>query len=236
MLPEPYEYIKNIGFNDYYYFKLGGFAYSYLAINTVEEVVAIKQRRFRKDKIYHSEIPMALKLLPLNSLVLFLIYQANLLKKYTYELDVEGDKIDIYHTWDDYDFNDVRKVFKEFVVDVAGASNYDLGYTIKNHVARGFEKDGFMYLATEKVNLLNRSYWLIRTNEYGHLHIIEVKETGLIGKSLTTDVTEILLDRSLLEIISNDLDNGKFESEKEASYDVEDLDIVEEKIEKEGDK
>lgn len=230
MLPKPYEFISNIGFNDYYYFKLSGYAYGYLAVSTVDELVEIKKRRFFKDKIKNHEIPMGLKLLPLNSLVLFFIYQASLLKAYTHELDVDNNKIDIYNEWDEFDLNDVKKVFKEAIIKNAGSSNYEINPVIHNPVAKGFDRDGFMYVATENVNLLNRSYWLLRTTQYGNMHFIEVKESGIKGKSLTVDVNEVLLDRSLINRIAQDLDSGKFvEDDNDVDItEIEDLDEMRE--------
>lgn len=147
MLPEPYKFIKNIGFQDYYYFKLEGLAYQYLAVHAMEEVSSIKKRRFRKPKIEHHEIPMGLSLLPLNSLILFFIYQAHAIKSNTYELDIDGNKIELYPEWDEFDFSDLKKLFKDSIIKQAGTSNYELNYVIHNPVAKGFDKDGFTYVA-----------------------------------------------------------------------------------------
>ena len=229
MLPEPYKFIKNIGFQDYYYFKLEGLPYQYLAVSGVEEVSSIKKRRFRKDKIENHEIPMSLTLLPLNSLVLFFIYQASMIKSNTYEMDIDGNKIELYPEWDEFDFSDLKKVFREQVVAPAGTSNYELNYVVHNPVAKGFDRDGFTYIATEHVNMLNRSYWLMRSTQYGNLHIVEVKESGTKNKNLTIGVNEILLDRSLIDKIASDLDNGAFVKEEDFNVvEVESLDEMRE--------
>lgn len=210
MLPKPYEYLMSLGHADYYYLRLNDVPYPFLSSVVSETVDSERPRFLRKPKIETIKIPVSQKTLPLNSMVLFLLYNSSLINPITYELDIDNNKIDIYGEWDDYDVESLRKSFKSAVADIAGVSNYDFGYTIHDLVARGFDKVGYHYVCVEKTGSFSRTYWLVRTTRYGAISLVSVNESGTEKNSITTGVNVFLIDRTLIKKIMEDFLNKKF--------------------------
>lgn len=225
MLNRPFEYVRSFGKTNYYYLELEDLPYKFLAAEMFETLIEHTPRFLRKPKQKEITIPFVVKTMPMNSLFLFLLANALNLSVYTYELDVNENKIDIYKTWSDSDIFDLQEAFKEFLKSVEGKSNYSVPKTIKNPVAKGYDKDNYSFFALEKNGSYARTYWLLRTTETGALHLVAVNEVGTEAKPITMSVDTMLLDREMLTHIMNDFKNGKLLPK----------DDVEIKLEKEND-
>lgn len=225
MLKKPFIPIGRIGNNDYYYLKDSTMPYSLLVYNTSETITYEKKTLFGNRVVEKKHIT-AQKALPLNTLVLYLIYQASLLNKETYELDVEDNKIFTYPVWSEYDFDDIRTTFKKAIIEVAGKSNYDFMYTPVNETAISLNRRGdYSFICEETIGMYHKSNWLARTTKYGALGIVEVCSVGTDKSNITNNVNFHLLDRSLIEKITVDFLSGKLTRQDDnKKIEVEDLD------------
>jgi hypothetical protein len=204
ILKPPYFYFDTVGNTDYYYLKIDDVPYTFLSAWSFELIQEQKKRLFMKPKMVDIEVPVAQKTMPLTALVIFTMFNSLMLSVKTYELDVDSKKIDVYHTWSEHDIEDMKQSFKTSVMDAAGKSNYEMPYTVKNPVAKGFTKDGYDFLAIEHNGAFHRTYWLVKTTKYGALSFAMVTEAGTEKDSATTSSTVMLLDRNLVNTIIED--------------------------------
>lgn len=217
----PYEKFYSVGNVNYYYLDFKDMAYPFVAMETCEQIRMVRKFLFfKKEK--NINVPVSLKLMPLNSLILFTMHNALLLNESTYELDVEDKKIPIFQTWEEADLEELKSAFNSHIAAVAGSSNYSFPKTIKNPVAKGFTKDGFLFLGLETHGAMNRTYWLVRTNKYGNTHLINVAETGPMYDPITTSNNIYFVDRDFMKAVIDDFKNGKFDRE-EKELKIEDM-------------
>lgn len=220
---EPYENFYSVGNVNYYYLNFEDSAYPYVGFENVETIKTYKKFLFFKSKEKTVDLPVSFKLLPLNSLLLFTFMNALMLNETTYELDVENNKIPVYSVWDELDLEDLKKSFYEQIIKVTGVSNYSFPKTIKNPVAKGFAKNGFLYLALETHGKLNRTYWMIRTNKFGNTHVVSVAESGEEGDPITSSTQVFFVDRDFIKIVVEDFKKGKFVKKEENLQKIEDI-------------
>jgi hypothetical protein len=222
MLIPPYEVLHKTGNTTYSYLRFSDLPYSFLGMTANEEIVEQIPRFLRKPKEVYRDIVISHKLLPLNSMVLYLLMYADSMAPNTYELDVDDNKVNIFSTWDDFDVVDLRKGFYNQVIKASGASNYSFPETIHNKAAKGFDKEGYQFFCLETNGSFNRTYWLIRTTKYGAINFVSVQETGTLKDSISTASTIYMLDRRLINKIIDDFRNKHFEKES-VPVNVEDI-------------
>jgi hypothetical protein len=215
MLKPPYEILHETGNTQYSYLSFSDLPYTFLGMTAFETILEQRPRLLRKPKNITRQLIIGHKLLPLNSMVLYLLMYADSLQPNTYELDVNDEKINIYGEWDDFDVEDLKKGFYNQVLSVSGVSNYTFPVTIHNKTARGFDKDGYKFFALEKNGTFSRTYWLIRTTKYGAINFVSVQETGTETDSIATSTTIYMLDRKLISRVIDDFKNRHFEKKVE---------------------
>jgi hypothetical protein len=222
MLKVPYQKFYSVGNVNYYYLDFQDMAYPFVGIETVESIQTHRKTLFGKLFKKEKNIPVALRLMPLNTLILYMLSNVLLLNESTYELDVEGNKIPIYNTWNEHDVADILNEFYRQIIVPAGLSNYSFHKTVKNPVAKGYTKDGFIPIGVEHHGSLNRTYWLVRTNKFGNTHFIGVTETGKDEDPITTSCNTYFVDRTFIDIVINDFKSGKFKKD-EKDFQVEEV-------------
>lgn len=196
------------GNSNYSYLKIDDLPYSFLVTDNVEKIIEDKRFLFfKRSKVI--DFHLGRKLLPLNSMILYVLMNSVELKEYTYELDVESEKIPIYRTWDDFDVEDLKKGFIESVIKPVGISNYYFPHTLKSHTARGIAKDGYNFFCMEKNGDLHRSYWFVRTNKYGMLQLLELVESGPESGGIVTHMYDHIIDKQLATLLVENFYKGR---------------------------
>lgn len=194
--------IYSTGNMNYYHVDISGLPSTYLAIEIFDAVNKATKRWFRKGyKLKPEIITTGLRMMPINSLVLWLITNAVMMEPYTYKLDVNDEKLDIYKEWDAFDIKDLKDAFKNHIKEAGGESNYTFPVVPKNKVVKGYVSDNYEYFATESNGAMSKTHWLVRFTPYGFLHFIAVEEVGTEASSVTIGVNSVMMDRELMKTI-----------------------------------
>ncbi len=202
MLKAPYEHIHTKGANRYYILNIHDLPYAFLANESIEKIDQETHRFLRKPKVESQELIQSLKLMPINSHILFLI------KRF---LDLPlREKIDkggleyheIYEIWQDVDILDLQHEFSTMITNAGGTKKWSFPKTIKNNVARAFSTKGHMFFGLEHDSMFRNHYWLLRTTKNGILKITNVIEVGLNNDDRITSVVDsYLIDKDLAKAL-----------------------------------
>lgn len=208
MLREPYNLIAKKDYNNYYYLDLHDTKQSFLAVESVEFLDENKKRFLRKPKVTPVEVTQNLKLLPLTSLTLYYMVQFLEINKIE-TVDVGGmEPEDIYGVWDEFDITDLKVGYEKLVANALKKEKGEYGWlspkTIKNPVAKAFDRDGYNFIGIDKPSSFVRNYWLVRTSPQGNLTFVMVKEAGIDSNTITVGSDMFVLDRGLCHRIVSD--------------------------------
>jgi hypothetical protein len=206
MLNQPYELILKKDQNRYYYLNLSDYNQTFLAVESVEMLDQTTKRFLRKPKVEQVELTQNLKILPLTSVVVYLMSQFLETINVRKTVDKDGMEVEeLHNVWDEFDILDLQNTFAEIVKRAGGSNNWHMPKTFKNPVAKAFDKDGYHFFGIDHVSSLMRNHWLVRTTPQGNIVIVIVKETGFYGKStITVGVDTFIFNKELCNKIISD--------------------------------
>lgn len=219
MLKEPYTLIHTEGNVRYYYLKFEDNPVTYIAAETIEPVIAVKKRWLRKPHVKNDEVTLSLKMVPLNSMLAFLMASA-----YFDDPKAIDDEGNVYSKWNAFDISDMADVFKEYLMQSGDNTTYDFPHIFKNPVVKGFSKDirDVIPYAIENHGRFSRTMWLASRDSRGTLTTVSVEDIGKRTHSITNTVTIFLFSRDLMKIILEDMEKGLFTQEDSTPVFVED--------------
>ena len=184
MLRKPYKKFYEIGTNNYYTLETGDT--TFLAVESV-----LPYKGWFRTK----EFTTAIKMLPINSNILFALAQVLKLEK-TGEKVQEGMEKEEYFEVLDVDL--IRKQLKK-IVDSAEQETHRFHYKkpTYNETALGLLNEGYGLLATEIIGTYMRKKWLMRTDKNGVVRIVEITLGGKPTKTRVVDIKFHTLNRNI---------------------------------------
>lgn len=195
MLKKPYQKFYELELNNYYTLETADT--TFLAVETV-----LPYKRWFKNK----EFTTAIKMLPLNSSILYALAQVLKLEK-TGEQEQEGMEKEEY--FQILDVKSVRNELKEIVESAdTGSHRFDYRKPIHNETLKHLAEEGYAILTTEIIGTYMRKQWLMRTDKNGVVRIIEAT---LGGKPTTAKVIDIkfhTLNRNIVFSLLNKITKG----------------------------
>lgn len=195
MLKKPYQKFYELEMNNYYTLETADT--TFLAVETV-----LPYKRWFKNK----EFTTAIKMLPLNSSILYALAQVLKLEK-TGEQEQEGMETEEY--FQILDVKAVRNELKEIVESAdTGSHRFDYRKPIHNETLKHLADEGYTILTTELIGTYMRKQWLMRTDKNGVVRIIEAT---LGGKPTTAKVIDIkfhTLNRNIVFSLLNKITKG----------------------------
>lgn len=176
MLKKPYKKIHDIELNNYYLLDTADT--TFLA---TESVLPYK-RLFRKG-----EFTTAIKMLPLNSNILYAFAKVLMLTK-TGESEAK-DGIEKEEYFQILDVKSVRNELKSIVAS-ADVENHKFDYQkpVHNETIKQLLLEGYELLTTEIIGTYMRKHWLMRSDKNG---VVRVVEATLGGKPASAKVVDI---------------------------------------------
>ena len=184
MLRKPYKKFHEIELNNYYTLETADTTFL-----VVESVLPYKSW-FRTK-----EFTTAIKMLPINSNILFALAQVLKLKKTGEKVQEEMEKEEYFEI---LDVNTIRKQLKK-VVDSAEQSNHRFNYrlSVNNETAISLIKEGYALLTTEVLGTYMNKQWLMRSDKNGVVRIVEVTLGGKPTKTRVVDIKFHTLNRNI---------------------------------------
>jgi hypothetical protein len=196
MLKKPYQKIHEIELNNYYTLETSD------TLFLVTESILPYKKRFKKG-----EFTIAIKMLPLNSNIMYAFAKVLELKKIGESEEKEGLVKEEY--FEILDVKNVRKQFKE-IVDNSGIENHKFDYQkpVYNDTIKQLLTEGYDLLATETIGTYMRKYWLMRSDKNG---VVRIVEATLGGKPMTSKVVDMkfhTVNRNIILGLLNKIEKG----------------------------
>ena len=184
MLKKPYQKIYELELNNYYTLETSDTTFL-----VVESVLPYKSW-FRTK-----EFTTAIKMLPINSSILYALTKVPQLKKTGEKLLEDMEKEEYFEI---LDVNTIRKQLKK-VVDSAEQSNHRFDYrkTVHNETALSLINEGYALLTTEVLGTYMNKQWLMRSDKNGVVRIVEVTLGGKPTKTRVVDIKFHTLNRNI---------------------------------------
>lgn len=196
MLKKPYIKFYELELNNYYTLETADT--TFLSVETV-----LPYKKLFKKK----EFTTAIKMLPLNSNILFALSQVLKLEKTGESEEAEGmEKEEYFQT---LDVKSIRNQLKE-IVDNADADNHRFDYRkpVHNEVLKGLVNEGYELLSTEVIGTYMRKQWLMRSDKNGVVRIIEATLGGKPSTAKAIDIKFHTLNRNIVFSLLKQMTKG----------------------------
>jgi hypothetical protein len=203
MLKRPYELIYQKEINNYYLLPLP--ESNMIAVETV-----MKARGwFGREK----DIPVGLQMIPLNSglLAVFLEF----LKLEQVGEKKIADDMPVIPLYDNINIKPIREKLKKIAkgIDV----NFQYTPVVLNDTVKELINEGYQVLGINTIGSHAREVWLVKTNDFGTLHVMTVflhgkpsvdsvgfAKLSLFDRALVTEILEVITDKKQMEELKND--------------------------------
>jgi len=195
MLKKPYQKFYELELNNYY--TLDTSDTTFLAVETVLPY----KKLFKKG-----EFTTAIKMLPLNSSILYALAQVLKLEK-TGEQEQEGmEKEEYFQT---LDVKQVRNELKQIIEEAdTGSHRFDYRKPIHNETLKNLADEGYTLLTTELIGTYMRKQWMMRTDKNGVVRIIEATLGGKPSTAKVIDIKFHTLNRNIVLTLLNKITKG----------------------------
>lgn len=186
MLKKPYQKFYELELNNYYTLETSDT--TFLAVESV-----LPYKRWFKKK----EFTTAIKMLPLNSNILYALAQVLKLEKVGESEEKEGLEKEEY--FDVLDVKAVRNELKE-IIENADTDNHRFDYRkpIHNEVLKNLALEGYTLLTTEIIGTYMRKQWMMRSDKNGVVRIIEATLGGKPSTAKVVDIKFHTLNRNIV--------------------------------------
>lgn len=192
MLKKPFKKIYEIELNNYYTVDTSDTTFL-----TTESVLPYK-KRFKKG-----EFTIAIKMLPLNSNIMYAFAKVLELKKTGESVEKEG--IDKEEYFEILDVKAVRNSLKSIVAS-ADIENHKFDYQkpVHNETIKQLLLEDYELLATETIGTYMRKHWLMRSDKNGVVRVVEATLGGKPASSKVVDIKFHTVNRNIiLALIKN---------------------------------
>lgn len=195
MLKKPYQKIYELELNNYYTLETSDTTFL-----VVESVLPYKSW-FRTK-----EFTTAIKMLPINSSILYALTKVPQLKKTGEKLLEDMEKEEYFEI---LDVNTIRKQLKK-IVDSAEQSSHRFNYktSVNNETLIALVKEGYSLLTTEILGTFMRKQWLMRSDKNGVVRIVEATLGGKPTTSRVVDIRFYALNRNIVVSLLNQIAKG----------------------------
>lgn len=195
MLKKPYQKFYELELNNYYTLETADT--TFLA---VESVLPYK-KLFRKG-----EFTTAIKMLPLNSSILYALTKVIRLEK-TGQKELEDMKTEEY--FQILDVKETRNELKKIIEEAdTGNHRFDYRKPIHNETLKNLAEEGYELLTTEIIGTYMRKQWMMRTDKNGVVRIIEATLGGKPTKTRVIDIKFHTLNRNIVVSLLNKIAKG----------------------------
>lgn len=196
MLKQPYQKIYEIELNNYYTLQTSD------TLFLVTESILPYKKLFKKG-----EFTIAIKMLPLNSNILYAFGKVLELQKIGESEEKEGLVKEEY--FETLDVKTVRNQFKE-IVDNSGIENHKFDYRkpVHNETTKQLMLEGYELLATELIGTYMRKHWLMRSDKNGVVRIVEVTLGGKPTTAKVVDMKFHTVNRNIILELLKKLEKG----------------------------
>ncbi len=195
MLKKPYQKIYELELNNYYTLETSDTTFL-----VVESVLPYKSW-FRTK-----EFTTAIKMLPINSSILYALTKVPQLKKTGEKLLEDMEKEEHFEI---LDVNTIRKQLKK-IVESAEQSSHRFNYntSVNNETLIALVKEGYSLLTTEILGSFMRKQWLMRSDKNGVVRIVEATLGGKPTTSRVVDIRFYALNRNIVVSLLNQIAKG----------------------------
>ena len=195
MLKKPYQKIYELELNNYYTLETSDTTFL-----VVESVLPYKSW-FRTK-----EFTTAIKMLPINSSILYALTKVPQLKKTGEKLLEDMEKEEYFEI---LDVNTIRKQLKK-IVESAEQSSHRFNYntSVNNETLVALVKEGYSLLTTEILGSFMRKQWLMRSDKNGVVRIVEATLGGKPTTSRVVDIRFYALNRNIVVSLLNQIAKG----------------------------
>ena len=195
MLKKPYQKIYELELNNYYTLETSDTTFL-----VVESVLPYKSW-FRTK-----EFTTAIKMLPINSSILYALTKVPQLKKTGEKLLEDMEKEEHFEI---LDVNTIRKQLKK-IVESAEQSSHRFNYntSVNNETLVALVKEGYSLLTTEILGSFMRKQWLMRSDKNGVVRIVEATLGGKPTTSRVVDIRFYALNRNIVVSLLNQIAKG----------------------------
>ncbi len=195
MLKKPYQKIYELELNNYYTLETSDTTFL-----VVESVLPYKSW-FRTK-----EFTTAIKMLPINSSILYALTKVPQLKKTGEKLLEDMEKEEYFEI---LDVNTIRKQLKK-IVESAEQSSHRFNYntSVNNETLIALVKEGYSLLTTEILGSFMRKQWLMRSDKNGVVRIVEATLGGKPTTSRVVDIRFYALNRNIVVSLLNQIAKG----------------------------
>jgi hypothetical protein len=186
MLKQPFRKIYEIELNNYYTLDTSDTRFL-----VVESILPYK-KLFKKG-----EFTIALKMLPINSNILYALSKVLELKKIgEAEPKGGGEKEEYFQI---LDVKSVRDDLKD-IVESADIENHKFDYRkpVHNETIKQLLLEGYELLTTEVLGTYMRKHWLMRTDKNGVVRIVEATLGGKPQSAKVVDIKFHTLNRNII--------------------------------------
>lgn len=195
MLKKPYQKFYELELNNYYTLETADT--TFLA---VESVLPYK-KLFRKG-----EFTTAIKMLPLNSSVLYALTKVIRLEK-TGKKELKDMQTEEY--FQILDVKETRNELKKIIEEAdTGNHRFDYRKPIHNETLKNLAEEGYELLTTELIGTYMRKQWMMRTDKNGVVRIIEATLGGKPTSSRVIDIKFHTLNRNIVVSLLNKIAKG----------------------------
>lgn len=195
MLKKPYQKFYELELNNYYTLETADT--TFLA---VESVLPYK-KLFRKG-----EFTTAIKMLPLNSSILYALTKVIRLEK-TGQKELKDMKTEEY--FQILDVKETRNELKKIIEEAdTGNHRFDYRKPIHNETLKNLAEEGYELLTTELIGTYMRKQWMMRTDKNGVVRIIEATLGGKPTKTRVIDIKFHTLNRNIVVSLLNKIAKG----------------------------
>lgn len=203
MLKKPYELIYQKEINNYYILPLPDS--NMIAVETVMKA----KGWFGREK----DIPVGLQMIPINSGLLAVFLEFLKLKQIG-EKKI-ADDMPVIPLYDTIVIKPIREKLKKIAKDIDVTFKYT--GVVLNDTVKELVTEGYQILGVNTIGSHAREVWLIKTNDFGTLHVLTVflhgkasvdsvgfAKLSLFNRELVTEILETITDKKQMEELKND--------------------------------
>lgn len=200
MLKKPYELLLKKEINRYYLLPLPD-------VNMVAVETVMKTRGwFGREK----DLTVALDMIPLNSALLAVFLEFLNLKQVGEK--VISDDIPAEIIYANIDIKPIRNKLKKLASGID--TNFVYGGIPSNDTVKELISEGYQMVGTHNIGSHAREVWLMKSNDFGVLHVMRVFLHGKKGVDSVAYAKLSLFDKELVQSIISKITNKKFEEEQ----------------------